>query len=977
MRICLLGPITVTDKDDRALLLPGKQGRALLAVLALADGRVVSTARLIDCLWPHQPPTDPANALQTQISRLRKTLGDRVASHPQGYMLTGVDTDVAQFRALVKKAQPQVASHPESTVELLSEALELWKGEPLSDLGTPEFTDSIVTSLRSEHDHAYSLLIDAALASGQADTWLGHLAGHISTHPLDERAVSQYMRALTAAGRPGEALEVYESTRARLADELGIDPSQRLASTHLEILRGQENPSQGSAAASPDPVQPLSEEVTPPELPLALSSFIGREHDLETVTNMLQYERLVTLTGPGGAGKTRLALETGRRVASLGEREVRLVELAPVNDPAQIPQLILNAVQVAGTSRLRETSEVSAQLRSALDGRPLLLIIDNCEHLLSQTAQVVRELLSHAPQLLIVATSRQPFSVPGEAAYPVASMPYPRPTEITTAEEALHYPAIELLTQRAQSFAPRFRLTDANVADIAHICAAIDGLPLALELAAARLRAMSPADVVHRLDQRFRLFTTGDSSAENRQQTLRAVVDWSWELLTEPEQTLLARLSVFNGPTALVTIEAVCGGEPAVVSQLVDKSLVQMTDEGRYVLLETIKEYADAKLRERPGDIEWLYTAHADYFADLAQQAGPYLITRDQVEWLQVLAADHDNIVIAIYRMIDADEINRAYQILAPTGWYWWMRGHRYECVQLVERLWELRTDETGRYRPEIDKNLLVEVATAGVWGAWDGSRDPKSVLPRIDEAHRLIREYNLDGAAPVMKMLPLLRAFIASDEPETLRQSDLLLEIEPALWVRGLALIFRTFISSPLVSEEETEQDITAAMEIFEQLGERFGIIMIYGTAGERRHRQGRISEARQYLEKATRAEAELGAPRGYSVINYSLWLLRAERDDPQKLLEVVRTERENAIRVNNRESILASYVAELMCLRRLGELNLAHGLLRDTETQLKQYTGLTGLHPTLYQEMLFIAEELDDDELTAHAKQQLRELE
>lgn len=967
MRICLLGPITVSHAEGTTLPLPGKQSRTLLAVLALAEGHVVSTGKLIDALWPLHAPSDPANALQTQVSRLRKALGYRVRSHPHGYQLRDIDTDVAEFRRLVRHGQQLADRSPAEAERALDSALALWQGEPLADLRDSESLSGLITGLETERTDVQAQLIELAIANGHAADWLGQLASDVSARPLDERTVSQYMRALAATGQQAEALSLFDRTRNLLRDELGIDPSTLLTSMQREVLQGIETASSSASFVRPEP--PVFE----PALPLSLSSFVGRENDVKAVTGLLDHSRLVTLTGPGGAGKTRLATEIGRHIVDAGSLAVRMVELAPLNDPAQIPEVIYNSLHVVGHTKQTDSRDIHTRLRTVLADWPLLLILDNCEHVRIPAAQTVRTLLAHAPQLRVIATSRQPFYVPGEALHPVEPMPYPAPDQDVPASTIAQFPAVTLLVHRAQSFAPQFQLTDDNAQDVARICAAIDGLPLALELAAARLRTMSPADLANRLNDRFSLLTSGDSSAENRQRTLRAVVDWSWELLTAPEQTLLAQLSVFNGPTSLSSIEAVCQADPALLAELVDKSLVQLTGDGRYVQLEIIKEYAAEKLANEPGAVERMRRAHADHFADLAREASPHLTSAVQTEWLQTLAADHSNFVIGIYRMIDAGDIERAARLFAPLGWYWWMRGFRQEGLDLAEKLWDMAHDSSGGYRSDLDPQLLAEIAVAGTWGVWDGSRGPDEVLPKVDEGIRLAVEHDLADPIPIMRIYPLLRAAMVNDEPEIRRLADLYLQEDLPPWTRGMVLFQSAFLlTNDSMNMELVEQRIAEAIEIFEAEGERFGIIMATTSMAELRHQQGRIDEARTLYERSAQAEAELGGPRGDSVVGY-LWLLRAEHDDPHQVLELVRSERRFAARVGNQENVLSTYVAEAMCLHRLGDDVTAKQILDETYRNLQKYKGISALQRIVLREMNRVADATQNETLAAFVRDEL----
>jgi predicted ATPase len=475
------------------------------------------------------------------------------------------------------------------------------------------------------------------------------LEGLLAASPTRETLAALLMRALAADGRRGAALTVYERTRERLADELGADPSPPLAALHLELLRANGRPAPGAATAAgpadPDRVG---------NLPAALTSFLGREGDLGGVGALLREHRLVTLTGPGGAGKTRLAVEAARMTlagdASPAETAFPggawLAELAPVTDPADVAPAVLGAFGLReqallvtrqlharpanrpaagtgapGTGEADDGQEDALErLIGALAGRRALLVLDNCEHLIAAAATLADRVLAHCPGLRVLATSREPLNIIGEALWPVGPL----------AES----PAERLFAERAAAGAPGFALTAGNAPAVSRNCRALDGMPLAIELAAARTRTMMPAHIADRLDQRFRLLTGGSRTALPRHQTLRAVVDWSWDLLDDGERALLRRLSVFTGGAALEAAERVCAAAPVaaedvldLLTALADKSLlvVRQTEDGpRYRMLETIREYGRERLAEA-GETEPLRRAHAAYFLRFAERAQPHL----------------------------------------------------------------------------------------------------------------------------------------------------------------------------------------------------------------------------------------------------------------------------------------------------------------------------------------------------------------
>ncbi|MFF4475161.1 BTAD domain-containing putative transcriptional regulator [Streptomyces sp. NPDC001599] len=503
MRFGILGPLDIRTDDGTPVDPGGPRPRALLTLLLLDAGRTVPAARLIDGLYGGEPPAGAANALQSQISRLRGRLtphtlvegsgaGYRVVTPPES-----VDSHIFERLCGEGRAALAVGDHARAAAGL-REALALWRGPALPDLPEAPAEAARLTELRLT---AVQDRIEADLALGGGPELVPELRALLSAHPLSERLYGQLMRALHAGGRPAEALTVYEEARRTLVEQLGTDPSPELSALHGELLRGH-------SATAP----------RRPGLPAQLTRCVGRDAELNRITALFADVRLVTLTGPGGTGKTRLAIEAAGRYATPGSpAEVCFVELAPLTDGTRIPYAVLTALGVREGFRTAGV-DATERLLTALEDRETLLVLDNCEHLIDQAAALAALLLASCPGIRILATGRESLGITGEALVPVPPLS-PRPSA-------------ELFLERARAVRPGF---DGH-ARVPEICAALDGLPLAIELAAARLRTLAPDELADRLDDRFRLLSRGDRSKAPRHRTLRAVVEWSWELLDEEER---------------------------------------------------------------------------------------------------------------------------------------------------------------------------------------------------------------------------------------------------------------------------------------------------------------------------------------------------------------------------------------------------------------------------------------------------------
>ena len=511
----------------------GTKQRALLALLALHRGKPVAADRLIDALWEDGQSANPANALQAQIGQLRRTLGAAaILTSEAGYALAvdPHDLDAVRFEELVAKGRRLLEEDSmESAATVLGEALQLRRGEPLAEFAYAGFADA-------ERAHLDELTLVALEASAAADLALGRhgeVIGRMEAlcreHPLRERPRELLILALYRDGRQADALRAYTEIHDLLVEELGIDPGVALRELESRIL------SQDPTLTLETSVQPESDS-RPAEtgnLRKRLSSFVGRQDEVAALRETVLSCRLVTLVGPGGVGKTRLAVEVADSLSEQYEDGVWLVELASVAEPEGVAPAVAGALLAAASAlgNPHTTGSTTDLILHHLADRSLIVVLDNCEHVIDQAAALVDTLVGSLPGLQVLATSREPLGIPGEVLVPMMGLPVSA--------------AVELFVDRARAVQPGINADGVAGDVIEAICRRLDGLPLAIELAAARLRALPLSTLAERLDDRFRVLTGGARTNLPRQQTLRAVVDWSYDLLFEDERLLFTRLSVF------------------------------------------------------------------------------------------------------------------------------------------------------------------------------------------------------------------------------------------------------------------------------------------------------------------------------------------------------------------------------------------------------------------------------------------------
>ncbi|HEY3577568.1 MAG TPA: BTAD domain-containing putative transcriptional regulator [Gaiellaceae bacterium] len=677
----ILGSVQAVGGDGPVALGAPKQ-RALLALLLLNANTVVSRDRLVDALWGEHPPRSAVSSLQVYVHGLRRALGaERIERQGTGYrlQLDPAELDLSRFERLVETAAAALAAgRSAEAAEDLGRALALWIGAPLADLAGEPVHEAEAAQLEERRLRALELRNDAELELGRHDELVPELERLIAAEPYRERFRVQHALALYRSGRQVDALAACRAARELLVEELGVDPGPELQELERRILR--HDPS----LAAPEPPAPARLRLPTPPTPL-----VGRRLEVAAVCALLRREdvRLVTVTGPGGAGKTRLALAAAAELGPELADGAAFVDLAPVRDPALLAPVL---AQTLGAGESGEADEDA--LAVTLRDNSMVLVLDNLEQLVPYV-ELVSRLLAAAPRLLVLATSRTPLRLAGEHEYPVPPLAVPEPAT-TSFEQLAANDAVRLFAARAGAVDPEFQLDEENAAAVAEVCARLDGLPLAIELAAARSKLLPPETMNRRLDRALDLLVGGAQDLPGRQRTLRATLEWSHGLLDDAERTLFARLAVFAGGWTLEAAEAVCVGDGIDVfetlASLVDESLVRPirrpTGEPRFRMLETIREYA-GELLEASGEEGTLRRRHGEHYLERVEEATAAWHAGADPEHsiFPVLDEEHDNVRAALAWAAGSGEIELETRLAVAARWYWVLKGHLSEGRRVFE----------------------------------------------------------------------------------------------------------------------------------------------------------------------------------------------------------------------------------------------------------------------------------------------------
>ena len=691
MELRVLGPLEISGENG-PVDLPASKHRRLLAALTLAGGQACSADALIDAVWGETPPASARKLLQVYVSQVRKALPSRdaLATAPSGYVLRLDDgsLDADRFERLHDDAVEALAEgNPALALSQLERGLALWRGPAYADVMYDDFARGEAERLEELRLVALEARLQARLQLGRHEEALGEALAMGEGHPLREHVQGLAMLALYRAGRQTEALDRYAAFRRQLDEELGLEPSAELRDLQRRIL--QQDPALDLSSAPPAD--------TSNALPAPPTPLVGRERELEALATLLSRReaRLIVLTGAGGSGKTRLALAAARQAASSFANGAAIVELAPLRDPGLLLPTLASAIGVAEApgQALLDT------LAGAVSNRELLLVLDNVEHLRSATPSFV-ELLARAPRLVLLVTSRAVLHLTGEHVFPVSPLD--------------DDDGVELFEQRARALQPDFEVTAEDESVVREICRRVDGLPLAIELAAARIRSLTPSALLERLEQRLSVLTGGPHDLPARQQTLRETIDWSVGLLTEDERTAIARLSVFRAGATIEAAEAVCETHLDVLSTLIDHHLVRRTlTEGvaRLWLLETIHEYAAELLASDPTDADRTRARLAEWCLTLAAEAAAHLSDDRQTQWLGLLETEHDNLRAALDHLAAEGEAEQQLALAVSLSRFWYVRGYLAEGRGRLEHALEAAADQA----PEQRRRAFTAAASFGL----------------------------------------------------------------------------------------------------------------------------------------------------------------------------------------------------------------------------------------------------------------------
>jgi predicted ATPase/DNA-binding SARP family transcriptional activator len=909
MQVRLLGPLEVAV-DGASGAPPGTGERSLLALLALRGGRVVPVDHLVDALWGEELPANPQNALQLRVSKLRRWLAGLgidpavLATRAPGYLLD-VSPAAVDALAVVDEVAAARATAAGGATAMAAEryraALARWVGPPLCDVPATDWAAAEATRLDELRLAALEEVLELDLAAGRHRHVVEELDQLVAAHPLRERFHAQRMLALYRSGRQADALAAYQHLRTVLAEELGLDPSAEARELEVAIL--QQDPALDLEAAAP-----AASEL--PTLPERVASFRGREHDVDELERLLGQERLVTCTGPGGTGKTTLAVEAARRLANHFPAGAWFVPLAGVGAAEDLAAQVSTALGLPATE-LAAGESPDDRLARQLGARHALVVLDNCEHLVDPSAVLVERLLERCPNVRVLATSREPLQVLGEVRYAVPPLATP---SATAAEDQLRgSPSVQLFLDRALALDRTFAADGSTLGFVADICRRLDGLPLAIELAAARTTTLSVEEIAARLGDHLALLTGGGRTAAARHQTLRATVAWSHDLLSPEEQVLFRRLSLLRSPWDLATAEAVVGG-PGIaddsvldlVGSLVDRSLVVRAEGRRFKMLETIRQYGEQEL-VAAGEEEVVRLRLLDHLTALAAEADPALRTGEQVRWLERLRAVNEDLRQALAFCEDdlAHHGADGLRLAGALGWFWYLGDHE-EGARHLHRLLTTPDVPDDVRGPALLAVAMVERPSACIV-------HPSEVGARAaSEAREVLRRSGDTGGAALAQVLAAVEGVRGTGIDEALaalEQATRELAADDE-WTRALVDFVRMEILMRRGSGDEAMAHGERAVTTFARLGDLWGLSAVRSHMGANLRLLGRVDAALDAYEAAMAVAQDVGLHNTLQMVGAEIGILRAAVGDAEGAHRQLTRARVHARRYGYRNGIAAGHL-------------------------------------------------------------------
>jgi predicted ATPase/DNA-binding SARP family transcriptional activator len=874
LRCCLLGGFHL-QRGEKCLVADQirlSKARDLLKLLALAPNHRLHREHLLEMLWPERPPQAAAHSLSQTLYTLRPRLVELDPSTRLGFddecLVLSVDggfsTDVEDFEQVARSALGHIDPLDSKAAACFQEAIVAYAGDLLPEDGPSDLFYQRRDQLRQLYLHLLLQLANYHLETRAYFPAIDCLQKVIAADPANEEAHLCIMQAYAMNGQRQAALRQYQLLEEALRRELEVEPAPESQRLRARILSGKLTSSRLRQDWLGLPRH---------NLPAMLSSFIGREGEAAEVQCLVLTNRLVTLTGAGGVGKTRLALKATEALLGQFPQGVYWVDLAALSNPSLVAKAALDVFRLNGQNSRGETE----RLVDFLKNRSLVLLLDNCEHLLAGCACLAETLLKTCPGLHILATSQMRLNLPGEFTYLVPSLPAPDPTHPISLTDMAQYDAVRLFSERAGSHSRGFRLTAANTPAVAHICRRLDGIPLALELAAARIRMMTPEQIAAQLNDAFRLLVGGSRTALPRHRTLRASIDWSYNLLSGQERLLLQRLSVFAGGWDLEAAEAVCAGE--VIRQceimdllwcLVDHSLVVTetvpAGAARYHLLETVRWYAHERLGES-GEAALLCQRHLAYYLKLAEQADLGIRGPQQLIWLKWFERDRNNLISALENSLSSPiSVEMGIHLVCDLDWCWRLVGDFILEKNYLRRALSLSAS-CGRTRTRA--RALFHVGFSYPWCGM-GLLSPPEAKACLEGSLEIWREMGQDTLQEQAKCL-LALGYVQQKYLKDDRGLKLILEsletfqISGNTWWQAWALNYLSALREELAGDAQAARAILQQdMILWQKAGDRWGEAISLMAWGQYALRQGDFVEARDFLQNCLEIYQEFGSKGG-----------------------------------------------------------------------------------------------------------------